>query len=65
MMACSGVVWSRTIQSGLRSFGTSFPLGGPETALEKRCPVIFAPRLKDEDYDEAQMHALKVSTLPA
>lgn len=53
MIACSGVVWSRTTQSGFLSFGIGFAVGGPAMALENLLPVAFAPTLKEEPYFRA------------
>lgn len=47
MTACSGVVWSRTTQSGLRSLGGGVACGALPMRFEKFEPVAFAPRLKE------------------
>ncbi len=47
-MACSGVVWSFTIQSAPRSFGISFAGGAAAMRFVNFCPKAFAPRLNDE-----------------
>lgn len=47
MIACSGVIWSLTTQSGLCS-GRGFGLGGPAMVFENFSPVVFAPRLNEE-----------------
>lgn len=50
MIACSGVVWSRTTWSGARSLGIGFAAGGPAMRFENFSLVALAPRLKDEPW---------------
>jgi hypothetical protein len=53
MSPCSGEVFSRTTQSGLRLVGTDSWGGGATAIRVKRVPVSLAPRLKVADWEQA------------